>query len=37
MEQRDSQGMLLIADSTEDYMMAQYMLRHGDGSSCHAL
>jgi hypothetical protein len=37
MEKRDSQGILLIADSTEDDMMTQYMLRHGDGSSYHAL
>jgi hypothetical protein len=37
MEMSDSQGIRLIADSTADPMMAPYMLRHGDGSSYHAL
>ena len=37
MKKSDSREILLIADSAEDYMMAQYMLRHGDGSSYHAL
>jgi hypothetical protein len=37
MQKSDSQGILLIAGRTEDPTMAQYMLRHGDGSSGHAL
>jgi hypothetical protein len=36
MKESDSRGILLIADSTEAYMIAQYILRRGDGSSYQA-
>jgi hypothetical protein len=37
MEENDSRGILLFEDSTEDYTVAQYIPRRGDGSPYHAL
>jgi hypothetical protein len=37
MKKSDSRGILLIAESTKYYVMAQYMLRRDDGSFYHAL